>query len=97
MRVWKKDEESPGLAVTRTMGDLLGHSIGVLSEPDVEYWRPNPEDYFIVLGSDGVWDVLSSAEAVGFLIREVVDLKSGCYDLVRVSRDIWEYQNALRK
>jgi serine/threonine protein phosphatase PrpC len=24
LRVWKKDEESPGLAVTRTLGDLLG-------------------------------------------------------------------------
>lgn len=24
LRVWKKDEESPGLAVTRTLGDLFG-------------------------------------------------------------------------
>ena len=24
LRVWKKDEESPGLAVTRTLGDLMG-------------------------------------------------------------------------
>lgn len=24
LRVWKKDEEVPGLAVTRTLGDLLG-------------------------------------------------------------------------
>lgn len=29
LRVWKKDEESPGLAVTRTLGDLLGKSYNI--------------------------------------------------------------------
>ena len=27
LRVWRKDEESPGLAVTRTLGDLMGKQI----------------------------------------------------------------------
>lgn len=70
LRVWKRDEECPGLAVTRTLGDLLGHSIGVSSEPDIEYWKVMTDDYFIVLASDGVWDVMNSAEVVGFMIKE---------------------------
>ena len=70
LRVWKRDEESPGLAVTRTLGDLLGHSIGISAEPDIEYWKVMNDDYFLVIASDGIWDVMNSGEVVGFLIRE---------------------------
>jgi serine/threonine protein phosphatase PrpC len=70
LRVWKKDEDSPGLAVTRTLGDLAGHKIGISSEPEVEYWKLMQEDFFIILASDGVWDVMNSAEAIGFIMKE---------------------------
>jgi hypothetical protein len=29
LRVWRKDEESPGLAVTRTLGDLVGNTYNI--------------------------------------------------------------------
>jgi serine/threonine protein phosphatase PrpC len=48
----------------------LGHKIGITHEPDVEYWKIMNEDYFIVLASDGVWDVMNSAEVVGYLIKQ---------------------------
>jgi serine/threonine protein phosphatase PrpC len=96
LRVWKRDEESPGLAVTRTLGDLLGHSIGVSAEPDIEYWKVMSDDYFIIIASDGVWDVMNSAEVVGYLIKETDDMKKGVIQLVQTARSIWEYQNFLR-
>lgn len=70
LRVWKKDEEVPGLAVTRTLGDLVGHKVGISCDPDIEYWKIMNEDYFLVLASDGVWDVMNSAETIGYVIRE---------------------------
>jgi serine/threonine protein phosphatase PrpC len=96
LRVWKRDEESPGLAVTRTLGDLLGHSIGVSAEPDIEYWKVMSDDYFIIIASDGVWDVMNSAEVVGYLIKETEDMKKGVIQMVQTARSIWEYQNFLR-
>ena len=96
LRVWKRDEESPGLAVTRTLGDLLGHSIGVSAEPDIEYWKVMADDYFIIIASDGIWDVMNSAEVVGFMIKETEDMKKGVVQLVSTARSIWEYQNFLR-
>jgi integrin-linked kinase-associated serine/threonine phosphatase 2C len=67
-RVWA-DDEGPGLAVARTLGDLHGHKIGISHEPEIEIWAIEPNDVFVVLGSDGVWDVMSSAEAVGFISK----------------------------
>ena len=67
-RIWA-DDEGPGLAVARTLGDLHGHKIGIASEPEIEVWDIEGNDVFVVLGSDGVWDVMSSAEAVGFISK----------------------------
>jgi integrin-linked kinase-associated serine/threonine phosphatase 2C len=47
----------------------MGHKIGVSCEPEIEIWEPEKEDKFIILGSDGVWDVISSAETVGFVMK----------------------------
>lgn len=67
-RIWA-DEDSPGLAVARTLGDLHGHKVGISSEPEIEVWEIEQNDVFVVIGSDGVWDVVSSAEAVGFISK----------------------------
>jgi hypothetical protein len=32
-RVWLKDENIPGLAMSRSMGDLIAHEVGVIAEP----------------------------------------------------------------
>ena len=32
-RVWMKNEDTPGLAMSRSLGDGLAHSVGVSSEP----------------------------------------------------------------
>eukprot|EP00301_Raphidiophrys_heterophryoidea_P023997 c7657_g1_i1.p1 GENE.c7657_g1_i1~~c7657_g1_i1.p1 ORF type:complete len:315 (-),score=46.44 c7657_g1_i1:480-1397(-) len=35
-RVWLRHEDVPGLAMSRSLGDRLAHSVGVSSEPEVE-------------------------------------------------------------
>jgi serine/threonine protein phosphatase PrpC len=32
-RIWKKKSDLPGLAMSRSIGDVLAHSIGVIAEP----------------------------------------------------------------
>ena len=32
-RVWLKNENVPGLAMSRSVGDRVAHSVGVISEP----------------------------------------------------------------
>jgi serine/threonine protein phosphatase PrpC len=62
LRVWLKSEEIPGLAMTRSMGDKLAHSVGCTAEPEVMEFLLGPHDKYVVIASDGVWEFLSNEE-----------------------------------
>lgn len=66
MRVWDQDRAS-GVAMTRAMGDTQKKRVGLISEPEVHRIDLNPNDKFIIVGSDGLWDVMTSKEAVSFV------------------------------
>lgn len=61
-RMWVEDELYPGLMVSRSLGDIVAHRIGSLEIPDTNVIKLKESDEFIVLGSDGLWDVLSNQE-----------------------------------
>ncbi|XP_070037657.1 probable protein phosphatase 2C 66 isoform X2 [Nicotiana tomentosiformis] len=63
-RVWLPNSDSPGLAMARAFGDFCLKDFGLISVPDVYYHRITDRDEFVVLATDGVWDVLSNKEAV---------------------------------
>ncbi|AEE36274.2 putative protein phosphatase 2C 18 [Arabidopsis thaliana] len=63
-RVWLPNSDSPGLAMARAFGDFCLKDYGLISVPDINYRRLTERDQFIILASDGVWDVLSNKEAV---------------------------------
>uniref|UniRef100_A0A1D1ZK11 protein-serine/threonine phosphatase n=1 Tax=Anthurium amnicola TaxID=1678845 RepID=A0A1D1ZK11_9ARAE len=63
-RVWLPDEESPGLAMSRAFGDYCIKNFGIISVPEVTHKSITTRDKFIVLATDGVWDVISNHEAV---------------------------------
>jgi len=64
-RVWLKDLDVPGLAMSRSLGDVVAHTVGVSSEPEVfEYTLDSARDVFLVLATDGLWEFMSDAEVV---------------------------------
>ncbi|CAI9260721.1 unnamed protein product [Lactuca saligna] len=66
-RVWLPHHDSPGLAMSRTFGDFVLKSHGIIAVPDVSYHRLTSKDQFLVLASDGVWDVLSNNTVVSIV------------------------------
>ena len=66
-RIWLKDENVPGLAMTRSFGDDVAHSIGVISQPEILEYNFVNEDKFIMLASDGIWEFISSDEGVNIV------------------------------
>ncbi|KAJ4811118.1 Protein phosphatase 2C family protein [Rhynchospora pubera] len=63
-RVWLPNSDSPGLAMARAFGDFCLKNYGLISVPEVTYRRLTVKDEFIILATDGIWDVLSNKEAV---------------------------------
>ncbi len=50
------------LLVTRALGDFAFQSYGLTSDPDIQEYHLSREKY-ILIGSDGVWDVIDSDQA----------------------------------
>ena len=63
-RVWLKNEDVPGLAMSRSFGDLVAHSVGVSCEPEIIEYSFLEEDKFIILASDGIWQFITNKECV---------------------------------
>jgi serine/threonine protein phosphatase PrpC len=66
-RVWLKEEDVPGLAMSRSFGDEIAHTVGVITEPEINEYLFAEEDKFIIIASDGLWEFISSDECVGMV------------------------------
>jgi len=65
------DPRINGLAVSRAFGDLDVLPF-VTHVPEIFNYKINIHSKFIIVGCDGVWDVLSSQDAVDFVINEML-------------------------
>jgi serine/threonine protein phosphatase PrpC len=66
------------LSVSRAFGDIDATPY-VTHRPDIYKYKLSKKDKFIVLGCDGLWDVLSNQQVVNFVL-------SNCYDSKLESR-----------
>lgn len=67
-RIWKPNGKIPGLAMSRSLGDSIAKSIGVISKPVIHNMEIcYPRDQFIVIASDGVWDAMQNTEVMNFV------------------------------
>jgi serine/threonine protein phosphatase PrpC len=60
--VWVKNVNSPGLAMSRSMGDTVAHSVGCSCEPEQTYTILTPNDKIVLMASDGIWEFLSNQQ-----------------------------------
>lgn len=62
-RVWLGHMDVPGLAMSRSLGDSVAHSAGVISTPEFTERDLDPAtDKFIVVATDGLWEFVTSEE-----------------------------------
>lgn len=91
-RVYAKDEEGPGLAMSRSLGDTVAEKLGVIATPDFKLFkRMADRDRAIVVCSDGVTEFLSN-ERIGDIIYPFYasnDTEGACRKLVEESTLQW--------
>ncbi|XP_042418481.1 probable protein phosphatase 2C 33 isoform X1 [Zingiber officinale] len=88
-RVWLPNHDSPGLAMARAFGDFCLKDFGLISVPEVSYRLITENDDFIVLATDGVWDVLSNNEVIS-IVASAHERSSAARFLVESAVRAWK-------
>lgn len=77
-RVWLDSNHSQiGLAMSRSLGDHAVKSVGVIAKPVVSRHQLQPNDEFMIIATDGVWEFLTSQEAVDIVARDLYASSNG--------------------
>ena len=90
-RVWLRDQNTPGLAMSRSIGDAVARSVGVSCQPEIFEFSLQPEDKFLVLGSDGVFEFLSNEDVVKVVVPywKTGDVQGACNALYEAAHMRW--------
>ena len=88
-RLWVKDGYYPGTAFTRSLGDSIAESIGVTAESVDVVHEVGDDDAFVILATDGVWEFISSQQAVDMVAKHGDNLMAAATALCAESYRLW--------
>ena len=57
----------PGLAMTKSFGDRVAATVGVMSEPEIKEFDFDENHKYMIIESDGIWEFISSQECVDII------------------------------
>ncbi|XP_021723591.1 protein phosphatase 2C and cyclic nucleotide-binding/kinase domain-containing protein-like [Chenopodium quinoa] len=87
-RLWVQNGMYPGTAFTRSLGDSIAETIGVVANPEIVVMELSPDYPFFVLASDGVFEFLSSQTVVDMVALHK-DPRDACAAIVAESYRLW--------
>jgi len=95
-RVWLAEVDVPGLAISRTVGDEVAQTVGVISVPEIIPHSVQSNDIFLILASDGVWEFLSNEQAVSVVWKYKHDLQTAADELVNEAAKQWRKEEEVQ-
>ena len=66
-RIWIKNKTYPGIAMSRSFGDTIAQTVGLICEPDVKSFNLQNEDKIIIIASDGLYQYLNNEDIVDII------------------------------
>ncbi|CAJ1951699.1 unnamed protein product [Sphenostylis stenocarpa] len=87
-RLWVPNGMYPGTAFTRSIGDSIAETIGVVANPEIVVFKLTQDHPFFVLASDGVFEFLSSQTVVDMVVK-FKDPRDACAAIVAESYRRW--------
>ena len=96
-RVWKKGEEYPGIAMSRSIGDFIATTLGVIPLPKFLDEKIDKDTKFIVVASDGVWEFLDNQKVAEIIMPfyKKNDPDGACKALIKESTDWWNQEDVV--
>ena len=96
-RVWAKNKNFPGLAMSRSLGDFQGKRCGIIPVPEFIEYKLDEKCKYIVICSDGVWEFLSNTDVMKigkeFYLKN--NIMGYAQKLVQVSEELWEKKDVI--
>jgi serine/threonine protein phosphatase PrpC len=92
-RVWLKNKEEPGLAMSRSLGDKIAHTIGVSDEPEIKCYDYDGTEKFIVIASDGIWEYVHGDECIKVIksyYEDNKDVEEAAFAMVKEAFRKWK-------
>ena len=91
-RVWAKEGGYPGLAMSRSIGDLIGKKLGVIPNPGILEYDLNESVKYIVVASDGIWEFLSNENIKDFGNKFYSEKNPNgfCHEIVKCAYKLWK-------
>ena len=94
-RVFIKGQENPGLAMSRSIGDIEAKTCGVIPNPQIIEYDISSKTKYMIACSDGIWEFISNEEAMEignkyYLRNDPLGL---CNELINKSTEIWKRED----
>ena len=96
-RIWKKGEAYPGIAMSRSVGDFIATSLGVIPEAKFIEEKIDQDCKFIVVASDGIWEFLDN-KRVGEIVMPYYkndDPDGACKALIKEATEWWNKEDII--
>ena len=90
-RVYQKGKEYPGLAMSRSIGDIDSKKIGIIPNPEIIEYNISEETKYMIICSDGIWEFMSNEDVMEIANEYYLDndVKGLCKCLYETSVDYW--------
>ena len=94
-RVWEGDKDYPGLAMSRSIGDLAAKKVGVIPNPLIKEYTIDHNSKYLIICSDGVWEFLSNENVMEICNKYYIrnDVNGLCQDLIKKATFWWEKED----
>ena len=94
-RVWLRNEDYPGLAMSRSLGDFVSKSVGCSCIPDIIEMKIDKDYEYMIVASDGVWEFLENKDVCNLIqpFYEKNDIDGACNKVVEESAKKWKIED----
>ena len=90
-RIFAKGKDGPGIMMTRSIGDVDAHELGVLDEAEVSERELEEGEYAVIAASDGLWDKVSDMEVCEVVKKHYrnMDVRNIVGELADIAEQKW--------